>query len=146
MCLATVVTGKGCALEQRFSTWEPPRSSQWVWTYTVCRVNKQYIYISHMYYCISGMWICYCDEWIVKSFVTTVNEFVKRFLIIMYVFSLKSPDNATVRMWESAKFLWNQKGVIYWTRVGTTAALYTSLLMVTTAALYTSRLNVMKWH
>jgi len=80
------------------------------------------------------VYICYCDEWIVKSFVKTVNEFIKYFLIIMHVFSFKSPDNATVRMWESAKFLWNQKAVIYWTRV------------VTTAALYTTRLSVTKWH
>lgn len=48
--------------------------------------------------------MCYCDECFVKSFGTTVNEFVEQFLIIMHVFSLKSPDNANVRMWESAKF------------------------------------------
>jgi len=126
---------KGCALAHRFSTWESPRSSQWVWTYTVCRLTKQYI--SHIQYCISCIYITYmfyCDECVVKSFVTTVNEFVEQFLIVMHVFNLKSPDNANVRMWDSANFQWNQKGAIYWTRV------------VTTSALYTSRLSVTKWH
>jgi hypothetical protein len=40
MCLTTGATVKGCALAQRFSTWEPPRSPQWDWTYTVCRMTK----------------------------------------------------------------------------------------------------------